>query len=165
MSEKLVIDLTDYMSKIGEELSFVGEFVPAEELLSYPSAVLDKISVNLGVTFLNPDVQVSGIVTCYVTGNCDRCFTNISRAVKLPFNQVFYKDNAKEEDGYVYCNSRLDLTKAVFDEIVLSMPSLLLCKDDCKGLCPKCGANLNEKKCECDITRENPFSVLKNLKF
>ena len=48
-------------------------------------------------------------------------------------------------------------------------PFVILCKEDCKGLCPTCGADLNEGPCACDssddIDPDNPFAVLKNLKF
>lgn len=165
MSEKIVIDLTENIANIGKTLPFQGEYVLDSGLLSYPEAVLDKVRVEFGVTFLNPSVAVNGTIICYVQGNCDRCFTKVEKEIGLHFEQIFCKDDSENEDDYIYSSSLLDATKAVSDEIVLSMPSLLLCKDDCKGLCPKCGANLNEKRCNCDIMRDNPFSVLKNLKF
>lgn len=165
MSERIVIDLTDNIANVGKTLPFTGEFVLDNDLLAYPNAVLEKVKVNFDVTFLNPNVSVSGNIICYVKGNCDRCLTNLDKVVKLHFEQMFYKDISANDDGYIYSTSILDATKAVSDEIILSMPSLFLCQDDCKGLCPKCGTNLNEKQCDCDTTRDNPFSVLKNLKF
>ncbi len=165
MSERIVIDLTDNIANVGKTLPFTGEFVLDNDLLAYPNAVLEKVKVNFDVTFLNPNVSVSGNIICYVKGNCDRCLTNLDKVVKLHFEQMFYKDISANDDGYIYSTSMLDATKAVSDEIILSMPSLFLCQDDCKGLCPKCGTNLNEKQCDCDTTHDNPFSVLKNLKF
>lgn len=164
MSEKIVIDLTENIANAGEAKPFVGEYKLDNSLLTYPNAQLEKVAVRFDVIFLNPNARVDGTVTCYVQGYCDCCLTPVCKQIDLPFSQIFYKDGA-DDDGYAYYNSKLDATKAVEDEIILSMPSLLLCKEDCKGLCPKCGTNLNEGSCDCDRTKENPFSALKNLKF
>ena len=165
MSEKIVIDLTENIANVGEELTFTGNYSLPSSLVPYPDAVLSKVSVDFGVTFINPNVLVSGVISCYITGNCDRCLQRFDTQIDIPFEQTFYKDEADDEDAYVYTNSLLDATQAVCDEIVLSLPVSLLCKDDCKGLCPKCGCDLNEQQCDCDTTRDNPFSILKNLKF
>lgn len=165
MSDKIVIDLTENIANVGKTFPFVGEFRLDDGLLPYPNASLDKITLNAEVTFDNPNVTVSGVIVCYINGFCDRCLKKLALQIELPFAQTFYKDQAKDVDQYVYTNSMLDVTQAVSDEIVLSLPTSLLCSDDCKGLCPKCGCDLNEKQCDCDITRENPFSILKNLKF
>ena len=165
MSEIIVIDLTENMSNVGVALPFVGEYSLESKLLTYPNAVLEKVVTRFDATFLDPNVQVEGVITCNLRGYCDRCLIPVSKQIDLHFSQIFYKDSAEYDDGYSYYNSKLDATKAIEDEIILSMPSLLLCNDDCKGLCPKCGSNLNESQCNCDTTRDNPFSALKNLKF
>ena len=164
MSDKIVIDLTENIANIGKTLPFVGEFRLNGDLTPYPNAVLVKVKVNLDVTFDNPNVEVEGSITCFIKGYCDRCLKELDVQIDLPFEQTFYKDEAGE-DQYVYENSLLDATQAVSDEIVLSLPTSLLCDENCRGLCPKCGCNLNEKQCDCDTSRDNPFSILKNLKF
>ena len=165
MSERIVIDLTENIANVGEMLTFTGEFKLSDDLIPYPDAQLNKVAVRFDVTFDNPDVNVIGLITCYISGNCDRCLKKLDVQIELPFEQTFYKDEAEDEDQYVYTSSLLDATQAVEDEIVLSLPMSLLCDDNCKGLCPKCGCDLNARQCDCDTTRENPFSILKNLKF
>lgn len=165
VSDKIVIDLTENIANEGKTIDFFAEFSPSDGLLPYPNAKLCKVAVDFTVTFNKPNVDVQGEIICFVEGYCDRCLDKVVKQIVLPFDQTFFKDSSDEVDDYVYLDSRLDATKAVCDEIVLSIPSSLLCKDDCKGLCPKCGANLNEKQCDCDTSRENAFSVLKNLKF
>ena len=164
MSEKIVIDLTQNFANVGKSIAFRHEVHMDDSLLPYPNAKLNKVILDFDVTFVKPNVSVVGSITCVVDGYCDRCISSITRAIELPFNQTFYKDGAADEDSYVYCDSKLDATKAVHDEIVLSLPNSLLCSEDCKGLCPKCGANLNDQQCDCDKTRDNAFSVLKDLK-
>ena len=165
MSDKIVIDLTQNFANVGKNIAFRREVQFEDGLLPYPNAKLKNVILDFAVTFVKPNVSIVGSITCVVDGFCDRCLKSISRAIMLPFDQTFYKDGAEDEDSYAYSDSRLDATKAVRDEIVLSLPSSLLCSEDCKGLCPKCGANLNEQQCDCDTTRDNAFSVLKDLKF
>lgn len=165
VSKEIVIELSENMANVGKSLPFSGHFRPDGDLLPYPEAELADVYVQFDVTFVNPDVEAEGTITCLVNGYCDKCLAPVTKQIVLPFQQTFYKDCGPEEDDYVYFDSKLDVTQAVRDEIVLSVPTSLVCKDDCKGLCPKCGANLNETQCDCDTTKENPFSFLKNIKF
>ncbi len=161
--EKIVIELAKPMANVGTAVPFHGEYVLDSNLLPYPDAQLISVCVDFDVTFTNPNVKVQGDVTCKVSGSCDRCLANVEAQFVLPFDQVFQKNVS--DDGYGYEGSKLDVTKAVEDEIVLSVPTLLLCNPDCKGLCPVCGVNKNVEECDCDSQKENVFSALKNLKF
>ena len=163
-SKKIIIDLTKSLANVGVPQRFTGDFVLDGNLLPYPNATLTKILVDCDVTFTKPNVEVCGNLTCVIEGSCDKCLCEVSKQIVLPFAQTFIKDGVGE-DEYVYSGSKLDATKAVEDEIILSLPTLLLCKDDCKGLCPKCGTNLNVSQCDCDLEKGNVFSQLKNLKF
>ena len=165
VSDNIVIDLTENLPSVGRPIHFLMGCNLDSDLLPYPNATLTKVSLDLEVTFVKPNIHVVGEIVCFVDGFCDKCLDKVSTQIRLPFDQIFFKDSSDEVDSYVYTGSKLDMTKAVCDEIVLSLPSSLLCKTDCKGLCPKCGVNLNERQCDCDITRENAFSVLKNIKF
>ena len=165
VSDKIVIDLTENFANVGSPIPFVKECKLDSDLLPYPNATLTKVSLELEVTFVKPNIHIVGEIVCHVDGFCDKCLNAVSTQISLPFDQIFFKDSSDEEEAYVYTDSRLDATKAICDEIVLSLPSSLLCKQSCKGLCPKCGVNLNEQQCDCDTSRENAFSVLKNLKF
>ncbi len=152
------------MANVGTEVPYDGEFVLDSNLLPYPNATLDKVAVHFNVVFTNPNVEVSGEIVCDVSGSCDRCLAQTKKQFVLPFDQTFVK-NGSDLDEYVYDGSRLDATKAVCDEIILSLPTLFLCREDCKGLCPVCGVDRNTTKCDCDTQKENVFSSLKNLKF
>lgn len=161
----IVIDLTKPLANKGESFAFCGDFSLQSDVLPYPNAQLEKVSVDFSVVFTSPNVSVSGKIACFVCGSCDRCLEKVSKQFVLSFNQTFLKDQADDDESYCYSGSKLDVTKAVQDEIVLSLPTLLLCKEDCKGLCPKCGANRNTTDCGCNTQKENAFSALLNLKF
>lgn len=165
VSEKIIIDLSEYMAKVGQSLPFAGSFDAPSDLLVYPNSTLRGVDVDFTVTFENPDVFVEGTLTCHIDGFCDKCLAPTSKQMVIPFEQTFYKDSGVEEDDYVYFDSKLDVTQAVHDEIALGLPMSFVCKDDCKGLCPKCGVDRNVTPCDCDTTKENAFSILKNMKF
>jgi uncharacterized protein len=73
-----------------------------------------------------------------------------------------------EEDDLTtafYENDQIDLGQLMQEQLYLSLPMKPLCSDDCKGLCPLCGTNLNRGTCECQPNREDPrFAALKNLR-
>ena len=65
----------------------------------------------------------------------------------------------------MYSGHVLELDEAVRTALLLEMPSRVLCKEDCRGLCCQCGADLNINECSCqkDLIRRNPFSALASL--
>ena len=165
VSNKIVLDLTEIIASEGSSVRFFEECKLDSSLLPYPNATIEKVQLDLTAQFIKPNVRILGEIVCYVDGFCDKCLAKVCKAVTLDFDQIFYKDSSDEVDAYLYFDSSLDITKAISDEIALSIPTSWLCSEDCKGLCPKCGVNLNEQQCDCDTTRENAFSVLKNIKF
>ena len=87
-------------------------------------------------------------------GYCDRCAEEIEKEFLLKVKRILIESLENEDDydndEYVIVkNKELDLDSLVSEEVMLELPSKLLCKEDCKGLCPKCGTNLNVKKCDC----------------
>ena len=165
VSDKIVLDLTEVLAAGGSSVQFSTECKLDSSLLPYPNAELVKVELELAAQFLKPNVRIFGEIICHIDGFCDKCLAKVSKTVSLDFDQIFYKDSSDEADAYVYFDSMLDITKAISDEIALSLPTAWLCNEDCKGLCPKCGVNLNEQQCDCDTSRENAFSVLKNIKY
>ena len=74
----------------------------------------------------------------------------------------FEPQQAEEE---VYSGKVIELDPILREQIVLALPRYPVCKDDCKGLCPVCGANLNDRECGCDRHVPDPrWAALKNVK-
>ncbi|HEX5034969.1 MAG TPA: DUF177 domain-containing protein, partial [bacterium] len=73
--------------------------------------------------------------------------------------------NAEDLDFSFYHGEEIDLGEILGEEITLALPMRFLCREDCRGLCPRCGQNLNQGDCSCDQPDEfSPFSALKDLK-
>jgi uncharacterized protein len=66
---------------------------------------------------------------------------------------------AHDADKAFYHGSQIDLSVGIREAIILSQPATSLCKDDCLGLCPVCGANLNKRRCACKVEKVGPFTV------
>lgn len=83
---------------------------------------------------------------------CDRCAKEFSRITSVPFESciVDHLDNEDEEDDFIVCEGdELDISELAVSVFILGFESKKLCHEDCKGLCQKCGANLNEQACNC----------------
>ena len=115
-----------------------------------------KSPVQLDVTAVNRAGLVDLIVKAefdYVT-HCDRCFDDITKHLSFTFNHRLAVDlNDEENDDYIETpDYQLDLDELAISDILLELPSKWLCKEDCKGLCHKCGHNLNQSDCSCEKT-------------
>lgn len=88
---------------------------------------------------------------------CDRCLTEFEKAFEYEFSHILVRRlNAEsDDDEYVVCeNDFLDLNDLAVCDMLLSFPTKILCREDCRGLCPKCGCNLNENDCDCEAAAE-----------
>ena len=111
-------------------------------------------------------VMTGSIQTC-IHGICDRCANPFDREINFPIDVVLVTELANEEneDEWVFPleGDSADLDDIVRTVFVLNLDSKLLCKEDCKGLCPKCGKNLNDGPCNCQKELDPRFAALKQL--
>ncbi len=110
--------------------------------------------------------------------NCSRCLEQFSHPVQSKLKSHFVPlDNkvasagevelhAADIDTEFYENDRVDLTQSVRDGILLAVPVIFLCREDCNGLCSRCGVNLNQGSCSCakELPIDPRLEILKTLK-
>ena len=110
---------------------------------------------------------MTGMVRTCIHGTCDRCATEFSREMEIPIDVVLVTELADEdnEDEWVFPleGDSADLEDIIRTVFVLNMDSKLLCKEDCQGLCCRCGKNLNEGPCSCQKELDPRFAALKQL--
>ena len=110
---------------------------------------------------------MTGEITTCIHGTCDRCATAFDREIELPINVVLVTEMANEEneDEWVFPleGDSADLDDIVRTVFVLNLDSKLLCSEDCKGLCHRCGKNLNDGPCNCQKELDPRFAALKQL--
>jgi uncharacterized protein len=102
------------------------------------------------------DVKILG----EVYGECNRCLENFAMPVEAGFDLVLHRGDRvqppspEEEDDFVTIPAigecRFDIFPRVREELILALPIKLLCREDCRGVCVKCGADLNKGPCRCE---------------
>ena len=110
---------------------------------------------------------MSGELRTTIHGTCDRCARDFDREIIFPIDVVLVTELANEEneDEWVFplegdCADLDDIVRTVF---VLNLDSKLLCSEDCKGLCHRCGKDLNDGPCNCQKELDPRFAALKQL--
>ena len=110
---------------------------------------------------------MTGNVRTTLHGVCDRCAQDFEKDVELPIDVVLVTElsNEENEDEWVFplVGDNADLEDIVRTVFVLNMDSKLLCSEDCKGLCCRCGKNLNDGPCSCGKELDPRFAALKQL--
>ena len=110
---------------------------------------------------------MSGSVHTTIHGVCDRCASDFDAYVEFPIDVVLVTElsNEENEDEWVFPleGDSADLDDIVRTVFVLNLDSKLLCKEDCAGLCHRCGKNLNDGPCNCQKELDPRFAALKQL--
>ena len=110
---------------------------------------------------------MKGNVATTIHGICDRCAAEFDRFIDFPIDVVLVTElsNEENEDEWVFPleGDSADLDDIVRTVFVLNLDSKLLCKDDCKGLCHRCGKNLNDGPCGCRKEPDPRFAALRQL--
>ena len=125
-----------------------------------PVRVTGAVTVRAGV------VQLSARAAFTFHGRCDRCLTPFDETYDIPLEHTLVATLEDEEnDDYILLDQyRLDLDDLVMADILLELPYKSLCREDCRGLCPMCGKNLNEGLCGCNRKSVDPrLAVLGQL--
>ena len=112
-------------------------------------------------------LMMTGTIRTTIHGTCDRCANDFDRDMELPIDAVLVTELANEEneDEWVVPleGDSADLEEIIRTIFVLNLDSKLLCKDDCAGLCCRCGKNLNDGPCNCQKELDPRFAALKQL--
>jgi uncharacterized protein len=111
----------------------------------------------------------SGRIEGAVEGSCRRCLTTLSAPVREEVHFIFAEtDDAEADDPDVFAlpagAHQIDLRPAIREQWLLSAPTFALCRDDCKGLCPRCGADLNVVPCTCEAETDSRWDALRKLR-
>ncbi len=155
-------------------------FPALKELLqSGECRFIDALKVRVRLMRIRDIIEVEGTIETRVGLNCARCLEPFAMPIagrfQLTYTQVIAESSPSSEKEEIELQADemrmiafegdiLDLRDAIQDQVVMSLPLQPLCSPDCKGLCPHCGANLNEGVCDCDKTPQtSPFAVLKKL--
>jgi len=149
-----------------DELNPVDERVK----LTAPATVNGKIRLAGNEVFVNGHVDTRAQV------ECDRCLKTIELPVNADFELEYISGSEYESSEVaelteaemsvsVFDGDALDVDEIVKEQILLAVPTRMLCREDCKGICPQCGTDRNTGECNCETKEIDPrWAALKNLK-
>ena len=162
------LDVSQILRNQGEVLNFDRDIVLENkefksQRIEFKEPVKAKGTVKNVGGVLVLEMEVSGCLSSV----CDRCLKEITGTVKFSEEQSFVKSESEEkgEDALVITDKKIDLYDLTVKGVFANLPSKNLCSDNCKGICHKCGADLNLEECKCKEEDDwNPqFEILKGL--
>ena len=122
------------------------------------------------------EIRLLGDLHVTVDAPCDRCLEPVALPIRSPFDLVYLPtteaerggddeiDDAAIEVGY-YEGNGLRLNDVLREVVLLALPMQLVCSENCKGICPICGQNRNQRQCACQLaTADDRWSKLKDLR-
>ncbi len=167
----MLVNLSDVLTTTGK----VENTTVALEMTDFTSklgtfSIIEKSPVEFTFTNIGVDkAKVEGSVKLIFETECDRCLTEKPTILNLQFDRVVTSPDVttdEEEDEHPdYMEGyQLNVETFVYNEILINWPVKILCKEDCKGVCLKCGQNLNIGECGCDTFVPDPrMAVLKDI--
>ena len=163
----MLLGLAKIIDCPGASVSYSGSVDLSD--LQYGKSFPVSEAVDVAVTVRNTAgvMMMTGSIQTTIHGECDRCATSFDRKVEFPVDVVLVTelDNEENEDEGVFPleGDSADVDDIVRTIFVLNFDSKLLCKPDCKGICCKCGKNLNHENCICQKEIDPRFAALKQL--
>lgn len=112
----------------------------------------EPIHLALQVTNSGDEYLVMGHLRTRSRVICDRCLELFEYPLEVPFEELFPKEEMENEN-------ELDITDSLYEHLILELPLKMICEEHCKGLCPRCGQNLNLAECGCDRLVVDPRLV------
>ena len=152
-SEEINIEMTAFKSRMGR------------------FEIIDKTPLSLTITNQGSGkAKLEGSAEITQMMSCDRCLKDVPVKIRLDFSRMVFSPDlydseiADESDLGVMDGFQLDVEVLVYNELLMNQPEKVLCKPDCKGICKKCGKDLNGGECGCDTFVPDPrMAVLQDI--
>ena len=134
---------------------------------------VEPLTVNAEAELAGKEIRVYGHISTVLEAACDRCLEQIKIPVEQDFDLPYrpMEEIALEEEVEVgaeelkvgfFSGDGVNLEDVVKEQVLLSVPMKTVCRPDCRGLCPVCGANRNVRQCDCALQhQDSPFAFLK----
>ena len=149
-----------------------GEQLPFRDMLNLSEWYVDSFCpVPQPVVIEGMVENRAGVVTLHYTARflyiapCDRCTAPTEREMTVAMDYTLVRELHEDNENFLMVeNDRLDISELAASDVILSLPTKYLCKEDCAGICPQCGKNLNEGPCTCSHETVDPrLEALKQL--
>lgn len=143
---------------------------------------VDGVTLTDGASFrgesfkADEKAHIRGVVAAVAEIACIRCLEPVRQNFEIPFDDIFVDEadeptetelalEADDLDVSVAIGGQIDIAEVVREQLLLALPEKVFCKEDCRGLCPECGTNLNLLDCNCNDDKVDPrWSALRDLR-
>ncbi len=163
----MLLDLKPIMATPGDTIPFLESFDLSDLCYGVSYPVSEAVIAEGTVRNTAGVLVMKGTVRTRIHGICDRCAGEFQRDVSFPIDAVLVTELSSEEDEdeniFPLVGDSADLEEIVRTVFVLNLDSKLLCREDCKGICPRCGKNLNLGKCDCRKEPDPRLAALAQL--
>ena len=141
------------------ELSLAGIDIWGYSPITEPVKVKGYVENRAGIVSLKASADL------VYEAPCDRCATEVRTEYHFPVEHtlVVALESGDNDEFLEVPNMRLDLDELVEEDVNLALPGKYLCNEECKGLCPQCGVNLNETQCDCKAPIDPRMAALLQL--
>lgn len=159
----MLMNLTDVLTSEGKAVEKQVDMDIEElncRLGDFP--VIRKTPLTLTLTNLGTNkASIEGKMELTFAISCDRCLKSVSQKVTLDFMRTVegpdeYKEDVQDDDQNFMEGYQLNVDDLIKNECFMNLPTKVLCKPDCKGICMKCGKDLNVETCDCDTFVPDP---------
>lgn len=149
-----------------EGLQWAGKVALDNSRLIDGTSCPEQADVSVEIYPVNNYYRIKGNASGKAEFQCSRCLDTFSRSFRLKFEEVIVKEPLSGEELEKELNvddmnisfnhgEEIELGDIVTEQFLLDLPMKTLCSEDCKGLCPECGENLNKKNCACDKKQDS----------
>ena len=161
------LGLSGVIHNPGASIAFSDSVDLSDLLFGMCCPVTEPVVINGTVRNTADVLLMKGTITTRIHGVCDRCASDFEQDIEIPVDVVLVEEltNEDSEDEWVFPleADTADLDDIVRTVFVLNMDSKLLCSPECKGLCCRCGKNLNDGPCGCQKELDPRFAALRQL--
>lgn len=171
--ESMIFNVAQLM-KAPVGTSLVNDFREEDIQLDDDIEVIGPIDGHVRMRRTNQGLLVDGWVELTLELSCNRCLKTFEQPMHVDFEEQFYptvdvisgmplEPFDEDEIFPIDAHHEVDLTEAVRQNVLLALPMVTICQEDCRGLCPQCGQDLNLGSCGCKPEVDERLSVLKQL--
>lgn len=163
---QMELNLLPVMSYEGKKVPFELD-VDLEDFVQDKFKIIGPVLIKGTVSNLGGCLELNAVCDAKLELVCDRCAESFM--IDFPFELAESLRKADDSEGgnnvdsITFSGDSIELDEIVYDNLCLSMPTKVLCRDDCRGLCVKCGQNLNRGLCGCKEDTDPRFDVLDEL--
>lgn len=166
----MLLNIVNAKNQEGKPVEFNVNVEVDKNLLQDRGYVINGDAKVMGtMVYDDGELTTESTATVNISVICDNCGCGFDKDFTVDINEKFVESEFKDEEDYTLNLSSVDLVKPVEDNLLSNIPTRVLCKEDCKGLCPYCGKDLNNQVCNCEAIIEseeqldNPFNKLNKL--